>query len=309
MTSVVAVRRPGGIVCPLATPLTADGRLDEAVLRDLIDALVPDLDGLFVLGSSGELTWLPDDVAERVARVAVQHIGGRIPVYVGAGDTGLRRTLDRVARLGDTGADYLVVAAPFYYAVESGARLVDHFATIADGAAAPVVLYNIPQNTHRSLPAADVALLAGHPKVAGIKDSAGDWFAFAEYLRLRSDAFSVLQGRERLAAISLSSGADGLISGMANVAPRLLGALSAAVIGERPRAEILELQAQVDELAGIFDQGDWLAGLKCTLGVLGWSVGEPSLPIAPYDEAGRRAVEALLSRPSLAGWLTRGPSR
>ncbi len=309
MTSVVHVRRPGGIVCPLATPLTADGGLEEAVLRDLIDALVPDLDGLFVLGSSGELTWLPDDVAERVAGIAVEQVAGRIPVYVGAGDTGLRRTLDRVARLGAAGADYLVVAPPFYYAVESGARLVDHFATVADRASAPVVLYNIPQNTHRSIPPADAAALAGHPNIVGIKDSAGDWFPFAEYLRLRSDTFSVMQGRERLAAISLASGADGLISGMANVAPRLLGALSAAVAGERPRAEILDLQAQVDELAGIFDQGDWLAGLKCTLSALGWAVGEPSLPIAPYDEAGRGAVERLLSRPALAGWLTRRPGR
>jgi 4-hydroxy-tetrahydrodipicolinate synthase len=299
--------RPGGIVCPLATPLTAEGRLDEPVLRELIDALVPDLDGLFVLGSSGELTWLPDDVAERVARVAVEQVAGRIPVYVGVGDTGLRRTLDRSARLGAAGPDFLVVAAPFYYAVESEARLVDHFATIADAASAPVLLYNIPQNTHRPLAPTAVAALAAHPRIVGIKDSAGEFFAFAEFLRLRSDTFSVMQGRERLAAISLGSGADGLISGMANVAPRLLGALSSAVAEERPRAEVLELQARVDELAAIFDQADWLAGLKCALQVLGWDVGDPSLPIAPYDAAQRRAVQDVLARPSLAGWITRRP--
>ena len=90
-----AAPRPGGIVCPLVTPMTVDGRLDESVLRGLIDALVPALDGLFVLGSSGELTWLPDEMAIRVARAAVDQTAGRIPVYVGIGDTGLTRTLAR----------------------------------------------------------------------------------------------------------------------------------------------------------------------------------------------------------------------
>ena len=66
----VAAPRPGGIVCPLVTPLTAEGRLDEDVLRGLIEALVPTLDGLFVLGSSGELTWLPDEIALSVSRTS-----------------------------------------------------------------------------------------------------------------------------------------------------------------------------------------------------------------------------------------------
>jgi 4-hydroxy-tetrahydrodipicolinate synthase len=309
VSASIAATRPGGIVCPLVTPLGDDGRLDEAVLRDLIDALVPDLDGLFVLGSSGELTWLPDDVGLAVARTAIEAAAGRLPVYVGVGDTGLRRTLDRVDRMADTGADFLVVAAPFYYAVDSEAGLIDHYATIADRATAPVVLYNIPQNTHRPLTPAVVATLAAHPNIVGIKDSAGDWFAFAEFLRLRGDGFSVLQGRERLAAISLWSGADGLISAMANVAPRLLGELTRAVADERPRPVVHALQSCVDELAGIFDQADWLAGLKASLQALGWAVGDPSRPIAPYTGPQRAAVATILSSPELAGRLTAGPGR
>ena len=144
--------------------MTADGRLDEGVLRGLIDALVPTLDGLFVLGSSGELTWLPDEMALRVARVAVDQVGGRIPVYVGIGDTGLNRTLARADRLADVGADYLVVAAPFYYPVASEARVVEYFETVAERAAAPVVLYNIPQNTHLTLTPSTVRTLARHPE-------------------------------------------------------------------------------------------------------------------------------------------------
>ncbi len=295
--------RPTGIVCPLVTPLTADGRLNEPVLRGLIDALVPDLDGLFVLGSSGELTWLPDDVALRVARVAVDHVAGRIPVYVGVGDNGLSRTLTRSDRFADAGADFLVVAAPLYYAVDSETRIVEYFATVAERAAAPVVLYNIPQNTHLPLAPSAVRALASHPRIVGIKDSAGDWFAFEQFLALRSDAFSVMQGRERLAAISMWSGADGLISGMANFAPRLLQVLAASV-QDAPRLEALALQATVGELAAVFDQGYWLAGLKATLQACGWDVGEPSLPMPPCDPDQRRVIDHIVTAPGMRQWLT-----
>jgi 4-hydroxy-tetrahydrodipicolinate synthase len=296
--------RPGGVVCPLVTPWTPDGRLDERVLRDLIDALVPDLDGLFLLGSSGELTWLPDELASRVVAVAIDQVAGRIPVYVGVGDTGERRTLDRAARLTDAGVDFVVVAAPFYYAVDSEAAVVDYFAAVADAATVPVVLYNIPQNTHLALTPSVVRSLAAHPNIVGMKDSAGDWFAFRQYLAARSETFRVLQGREQLAAISYWSGADGVISGMANFAPRLLGALAAAAREERPRAHVLELQATVDELAAVFELGYWLAGLKCTLQTLGWPVGDPGRPLPTYDVAQAASVAEIVARPGLRPWLT-----
>lgn len=149
------------------TPLTADGRLDENVLRGLIDALVSALDGLFVLGSSGELRWLPDETAIRVARVAVDQTAGRIPVNVGIGDTGLTRTLARAERLADVGADFLVLAAPFYYHVASTASVIDYFETVAERASAPVVLYNIPQNTHLSFAPSAVRTLAAHSTSSG----------------------------------------------------------------------------------------------------------------------------------------------
>jgi dihydrodipicolinate synthase/N-acetylneuraminate lyase len=307
--SHVSAPRPGGIVCPLVTPITSDGRLDEAVLRSLIDGLVPALDGLFVLGSSGELTWLPDDMALRVARVAMDQVGGRIPVYVGIGDTGLNRTLARADRLAEVGADYLVAASPFYYSIASEASVIEFFETVAEHASAPVVLYNIPQNTHLPLTPSTVRRLAGHPNIVGLKDSAGDWTDFEAFLALRSAEFSVMQGRERLAAISLWSGADGVISAMANFAPRLLQALAASIHGERPRTETLALQAAIGELAAVFEQGDWLSGLKVTLGALGWDVGEPSPPITRLDAAQRLVVDGIVSAPEMARWLTMSSAR
>src|SRR4029079_3432348 len=105
-----------------------------------------------------------------------------------------------------------------YYQVVDEASIVEHFVAVADRAAVPVVLYNIPQKPHVPLAPAVVWRLAEHPNIVGLKDSAGDWFAFERFLALRSDGFGVLQGREHLAAISLWSGADHALSSIADFA-------------------------------------------------------------------------------------------
>lgn len=304
MSELAATRRPEGVICPVATPLTASGDLDEDVFRALIEALLPDLDGLFVLGSSGELARLTDPTAERAARVATDQVRGRIPVFVGIGDTGIDRTLARAERFGDIGADYYAVTSPFYYPVPSESLLVRYYETIAERIGPRLMLYNIPQNTHVWLTPDVVRELATHPRVAGIKDSTGDPFQFAQLLALRSPDFRVLQGREELTAASTWAGADGVISATANFAPRLLGAVIRSVREGRPREETLALQATVDRLAGVFTQGYWLAGLKATLAELGWEIGEPSQPMPGLSEAQLAAVRQIIEATD-ARWLTR----
>ena len=298
--------RPGGIVCPLVTPLTDAGRLDEPVFRALIDALVPDLDGLFILGSSGELTWLPDDVAQRVAQVAVDQVGGRIPVYVGVGDTGLARTLARAERLAAAGADYLVVTAP---STTRSPRRPGSSSTSSPSRTGR--RRRSSSTTSRRTPTCRWPV--GRRAARGAPEHRRDQGLRRRLVRLRAvprppvRRLQPVAGPGALAAISLWSGADGVISAMGNFAPRLLQELAASVREERPRQEILALQARVGELAAVFEQGDWLAGLKATLQALGWEVGEPGAPIPPYDAGQRRVVGEIVATPELRPWLTLAP--
>ena len=57
----------------------------------------------------------------------------------------------------------------------------------------------------------------------------------------------------------------------------------------------------------MFEQGDWLAGLKATLQAVGWDVGEPGAPIPPYDAGQRRVVREIVATRELRPWLTSGP--
>ncbi len=124
------------------------------------------------------------------------------------------------------------MTAPFYFAVPD-AGLIRHFTEVADAAPVPIMLYNVPQSTHNPLGLSAIRTLAEHPNIVGIKDSTGDPFLFAELLRIRSERFRVLQGREQLLGPSIWAGADGSVTSLSNIAPRLVRALSVAAAASR----------------------------------------------------------------------------
>ncbi|MBX3028981.1 MAG: dihydrodipicolinate synthase family protein [Chloroflexi bacterium] len=292
---------PHGVIAPVVSPIADDGSVDTSVLRAMLRRLLLDVDGVFVLGTSGEMPALPEETALEVARVAIDEVGGAVPVYLGVGDVGLERTLARIERFGSLGADILVVTTPYYFAVPD-AGLTRHFTEVADAAPVPIMLYNVPQSTHNSLGLSVIRTLAEHPRIVGIKDSSGDPFLFAELLRIRGERFRVLQGREQLLGPSIWAGADGSVTSLSNIAPRLVRALSEAAADPGQRARAHQLQDETTDLARLFDQGYWLCALHVAMGELGWAVGGPRPPLVPLDEAQRAAVRAIVAKAD-PGWL------
>ncbi|MCH8898906.1 MAG: dihydrodipicolinate synthase family protein [Acidobacteria bacterium] len=111
---------PGGLVCPLVTPLVGESEeSNEQALRFHTEWLIPQVDGLFLLRSSGEFPMLPQRVATQVLDVAVEQVAGRLPLLVGVEDTGTRRTLNNLMNVAHRSVDYVVVTAPFYQAYDT----------------------------------------------------------------------------------------------------------------------------------------------------------------------------------------------
>jgi 4-hydroxy-tetrahydrodipicolinate synthase len=178
---------------------------------------------------------------------------------------------------------------------------------VVEAAGRPALLYNIPQSTHQLLAPVTARDLARDRRVLGIKDSAGDFAAFQGFLAVRAERpdFRVLQGNEHLAAASLLQGGDGLVPGLANVAPALLVALrEAAAGGDAPTCARLE--TAITDLATLYDQGHWLPALKAACALLGIGGGTPAAPLMPASEAERRAIATILARHGL-GPVTTGP--
>jgi len=212
-----------GVVPPVCTPLTPEHEVDVASLERLVDHLVEaGVDGLFVLGSTGEVALLPDAHRRRVAETVVKHVAGQVPVLAGVIDTSTLRVLRHAEQLADLGLSGLVVTAPFYTRTHP-AEIAAHFRAIAARTGRPVFAYDLPVSVHTKLDRELLLELAEDGVLAGLKDSSGDDGALRGLLLARRaaglDGFSVLTGAELTVDNALWMGADGVVPGLGNVDP------------------------------------------------------------------------------------------
>ena len=278
-----------GVIVPLLTPLNADESLDEAGLaRHIEHVLAGGVNGIFLLGSTGEFAALSPETKQLLLDRAIQHIARRVPVLVGVNECGTRESARFAERAARAGADVLVASAPFYY-MHSQTELLAHLRAIIESAGLPVALYNIPQRVKLALNFETVQELAAHSRVIGLKDSAGDMAGFQKFLELRRDhpPFQIWQGSDPVAALSLVRGADGIVLGQSNIAPRLCRHIYDAVQSGR-LADAWALQEKLTALFSIVLHKSGPAGMKTALHILG--ICEPHVT-APFEQLTREQTE------------------
>jgi 4-hydroxy-tetrahydrodipicolinate synthase len=124
------------------------------------------------------------------------------------------------------GCRALLVAPPFYFKNVDDEGVYTWFAQLIwalGDEARDFILYNIPSVTHVTLTVDLIGRLkAAFPKVIiGVKDSSGDW-DYAQRLLTAHKDIAILIGDERLLAKAVRLGAQGAISGIANICPQVL---------------------------------------------------------------------------------------
>ncbi|MCO5994492.1 dihydrodipicolinate synthase family protein [Actinoallomurus rhizosphaericola] len=216
-----------GIHVPLVTPFGPDGALDVPSLERLAHhVLAEGAAGLVVLATTGEAALLTGD-ERRTVIVTCRKISERYgtPLTVGVGtigtDESVRQAIDRAAD-----ADLLLAVVP-YYLRPSDEGVRDHFAAIAAAAGVPLILYNIPYRTGKTLRVETLLDLLATPYVAGIKHCAGA--IDADTLTLLAEGRGVLGGDDAFLYPLLHLGAAGGITASANVAPAAFTAMADAV--------------------------------------------------------------------------------
>jgi 4-hydroxy-tetrahydrodipicolinate synthase len=238
MDTAVAFDRPRlqGIWLPLITPFT-DGALDETALAALIGHFLDaPIDGFILAATTGEALTLGEDELERLVAVAAEAIAGRRPVFLGLSGSNTRKLVHKLEKTTAWPIDGYLVACP-YYSRPSQEGLRQHFTTLAEHTAKPLVLYNIPYRTGVNLANETLFRLAELAPIVGIKDCSAIAAQSFELLRGRPAGFSVLTGEDALFFSALAHGADGGILASAHVDPESFAAVRAALLaGDRERA-------------------------------------------------------------------------
>ena len=204
----------------LVTTFGMDGTLDldayaahaERIIAGGVEMLVP----CATTGESVTMTFRERvDLIEVAVQVAAQSVA--VVAAIGANETREAEALARAAR--DAGADAVVPLTPWFgrYPQEG---LYRYFEAVAQAAEIPVFLYNEPGRWTVNLHSDTTLRLAEIPNVAGVVEASGDLGQVTSILARRPDDFLVLSGDDELALPMLALGADGLLSVVANQAPR-----------------------------------------------------------------------------------------
>ena len=202
-----------GLWLPLITPFR-DGELDEAALCRLVRhyAARP-VDGLILAATSGEGMSLRADELERLVTVTRSELSGSgrpLPILLGLSGASTAKLLQALDETAAFPIDGYLIASP-YYIRPSQRGLVQHFTALADRAARPIVLYNIPYRTGVSLTNETLLELALHSNIVGMKDCGADRAQSIDFLARRPPEFRVLTGEDALYHEALADGADGAI--------------------------------------------------------------------------------------------------
>ncbi|MBR5346175.1 MAG: 4-hydroxy-tetrahydrodipicolinate synthase [Deltaproteobacteria bacterium] len=218
-----------GSMVALITPFDNEGRFDEHTYRELIEFQIENgTDVLVPCGTTGESATLSYGEHDRVIRACVEQVNGRRPVLAGTGSNATHEAIDISQRARELGADGVLLVTP-YYNKPSQEGLYLHYRQIADRVHLPQVLYNVPGRTGINMTAETVLRLAEIPNIVAIKEASGNLTQISEIIAGAGDKLDVISGDDFLTFPMMACGAKGVISVTANIMPREVKALVAAV--------------------------------------------------------------------------------
>jgi dihydrodipicolinate synthase/N-acetylneuraminate lyase len=281
-----------GVIVALLTPVDRAGTVDHGALKSLVERLVGrGVTGVSPLGSTGEGYSLGLEQRLAVTDTVARSVPAGMPVISGVFAHNHEQAVAEIAAYADHGGTAVLAAPPGYYPL-SPAEQQGYFSRLADAAALPLVLYNIPVYTKVQIAPAVAAALAAHPLVAGLKDSGRDLGYAAGLLDAvaaagAADDFSVLTGTDSLLVSYMLAGARGTICANANVVPELVLAVYDAVRAGK-LDDAVKLETRLRAVTAALRSGATPAAYKAAIAALG--VGErwlvpPRLPLTAVETA------------------------
>ncbi len=205
----------------IVTPFHADGSVNYDRLEELINYHCDNgTDSIIICGTTGEASTLTEEEHMICVKRAVEFTKGRIPVVAGTGSNCTRTAVQMSKEAAEYGADGLLVVTPYYNkATQQG--LEAHFTTIAKEAKAPIIMYNVGSRTGcNMLPETTAQLVKNVENIVGVKEASGNISQIAKVMQLTDGNIDLYSGNDDQIVPILSLGGKGVISVLANIAPK-----------------------------------------------------------------------------------------
>ena len=264
-----AKKKLRGSICPIVTPFTESGAIDEKAFIELINWQIDSgSHGISVTGTSGEPSSLTIAERKRVMELAKETIAGRVFFAPGTGSTNHDETMELTKYAEELGADAAMVIVPYYNRPNQEA-LYQHFKTVADSVTTPIIIYNIPGRSAVNMEVSTMKrLVEDCPNIIGVKEANKDFEHVNRVLLNCGRDFLLFSGIELLCYPMLAIGGAGFISATANVEPTKVAELyNTWVAGDVARAQ--DLHFELMPLNDVLFKDTNPAPVKVALGMMG----------------------------------------
>ena len=282
-----------GVLTALATPFAADGSVDEARLRALVDRSIEGgVHGVVACGSTGEFSALSGDERRLVVETVVDQAARRVPVIAQTGATSTAEAVALSRHAQSAGADVVMPVAPYYEPL-SVEETLTYLRAVAGSVDIPVMLYNLPVATGVDLDPDTVGALAREVEnIRYIKNTTIDMAQSAQLIHNHGDVISTFVGWDSLLLSALTEGAAGVMAGTANVVPaELVAVYDAVTTGDLGQAR--QAWARVYPLIDAIMAQPFIPAVKAALTAVGFPVGTPREPVAALDAAAAARIKEL----------------
>jgi len=286
-----------GCATALVTPFTADGAVDEARMRALVERQIAGGVKLLVpCGTTGESATLSSDEQQRVIAITIAAAKGKARVIAGVGNNNTAVTIERAKAARTAGADAALVVGPYYNKPTQAGFLAHYRAIAAAVPGFPVVVYNVPGRTGSNIAAATTLALAREvDNVVAVKEASGDVSQIMAILKGRPEGFKVLSGDDALTFAVIALGGEGIVSVASNEVPDLMTRMTdLALAGDWTAARALHYKL-LPLMEGNFIESN-PGPVKAAMALMGLLEERFRLPLVPVQESTRARLKEILGQ-------------
>jgi len=281
-----------GTMTALVTPFR-NGQIDEDAFRAHLERQIEaGVDAVIPAGTTGEAATLSFSEHKQLIGITVAQVNGRVPVIAGTGSNNTAESVELTQAAKELGADAALLISP-YYNKPTQEGIYQHYRAVAEAVHLPQVIYNVPGRTNSNILPATVARLADIPNIIGIKDATADMAQLTRTLMACGDKMDVFSGDDATVLPFMALGGVGVISVVANVAPKTMRQLTEAMRSgnmDIARRAHFTLQNLSDAM---FTESNPIP-VKAACSLMGWMENELRLPLTPLTGSALDGLKAAM---------------
>jgi 4-hydroxy-tetrahydrodipicolinate synthase len=267
----------------LVTPFDAKGAIDFNALEKVINYVISNgCEYVVTLGTTGETPVLSKEEKKELIDFTYSVTASKVPVVVGVGGNDTKALVEDLQYLPLEKATAILSASP-YYSKPSQQGIIEHYKVLAKASPKPIILYNVPGRTGRSMTAETTIRLAHETEnIAGIKEASGDMSLCMQILKNKPKDFLVVSGDDALALPQIACGMEGVISVAANALPKQFSEMVRLCLKQNfPAAK--ELNDKMIEAYDLMFCENNPSGVKAFLAEMGLIQNFVRLPLVPLS--------------------------